>query len=124
METGGNFDPSDLTFAPNFSSTRNFSEMARMASTPFNPSGEMAPLSALAVSTIKVGTESKEANDVHNEMEESQAAVGHAGENRVMQRSEVTQNGESEESQGAQNITKTRRSSMFTGMQKGVVNLR
>ena len=48
------FDPSNLTFAPNYSSTQNFSEAARLASTPFNPLSDMALLPQPPVSTIKV----------------------------------------------------------------------
>ena len=43
----------DLTFAPHFSSTCNFSEAARLASTPFNPSADIGCLPAPPLSTIK-----------------------------------------------------------------------
>ena len=41
----------DMTFAPFSSSTKNFSEAARLASTPF---GDHAPLGALPLSNIKL----------------------------------------------------------------------
>ncbi len=44
---------SDLTFAPVFSSTCNFTEAARLASTPFGGIGEAATLGDPAVSSIK-----------------------------------------------------------------------
>ena len=49
--------PEDMTFAPGFSSTRNFTkEAAHLISTPFNPSADMAAFPAPPVSTIKVGS--------------------------------------------------------------------
>ena len=47
-----------MTFAPPVASTQNYTEMARMISTPFNPLG-VAPLSAPPVSFIKPATPEK-----------------------------------------------------------------
>ena len=54
MDDECNFNPDDMTFAPGYCSTKNFSEAARLASTPYNLAGDMAPLPEPPVSTIKV----------------------------------------------------------------------
>ena len=43
----------DLTFAPYLSSTRNFTDMARLISTPFNPLGEAPQMPDPPMSSIK-----------------------------------------------------------------------
>ena len=49
----GVLDGVDVTFAPFAASTRNFTEAARMASTPSNPTTEVASLPEPPVSNIK-----------------------------------------------------------------------